>query len=490
MLITLILKEIQESIITLRFFIVTILCLILVPLGGYVTMKDYVKRNEGFHESVRLYEEQSQGKINAHFRAEAYRPPSELSILSIGLEEDLPNKISTTREGRFELTSDNDTDNLLSRFFGKIDYLFIVSYVLSLVAFMFTFSAVSNEKEMGTLRLIMSNSVPRWKIIFAKIIGNYGVFLTPLIITQMILLLIMFTGSQIEFTQELIVRTLIIYISVFIFLLLMFTIGIFVSIWTGRSTTSIMTLLFFWVFLVFVIPKTSPMLAEILYPVKSKQVISMEIKLAVQNFENELNEKRADLLEQVGKEFGISLNSSVFFSFKGDTVKRDKALEQYDKRIVPLEQEYENLKSSAIQRLESEHRNRLSTQTSVSRNLARLSPVSCFMFFVSEIAGTGISEIENIRGNAGIFQEKVNSEVYDLFTVKIYASKDGSRSISSNAKDDLDSSKIPVPQFGLYKRATLAEIFENEWVDVVLLLLYTILFFTIGFVSFIRYDVR
>ncbi|MFC1537816.1 ABC transporter permease [Candidatus Latescibacterota bacterium] len=489
MLITLILKEIHESIITFRFFIVTLLCLILVPLGGYVTMKDYVKRNEVYHESVRLYEEQSQGRINANFNAEAYRPPSELSILAIGLEEDLPNKITTSRNGRFELTSQNETDNLLSRFFGKIDYLFIVSYVLSLVAFLFTFNAVSHEKESGTLRLMMSNSVPRWKIIIAKICGNYAVFLAPLIVTQTMLLLIMFTGSEVVFSFDILIKTVVIFIAAYVFLLMMFTIGIFISIWTGRSTTSIMTLLFLWVFFVFVIPKTSPMLAEILYPVKSKQVVSMEIKMATDDIENELNEKRGELLDSVGEEVGVEMNGMIFFG-QGDAEKRDEALARYNEIKGPLEQEYEDMKNNSIQNIETDYNNRLSMQTNIARNLARVSPVSCFMFLFSEIAGTGILENENVRENAVSFQNQVEQEIYDQININVYATSDGARIQMPQPREGVDQQKLPVPRLTEYRRATLSEIVTAEWADILLLFLYTILFFMISFVSFIRYDVR
>jgi len=58
------------------------------------------------------------------------------------------------------------------------------------------------------------------------------------------------------------------------------------------------------------------------------------------------------------------------------------------------------------------------------------------------------------------------------------------------AKDGVDQKELPVPQLNEYQRATLAENFGAEWVDIVLLGLYTILFFTGAYVSFLRYDVR
>ena len=406
------------------------------------------------------------------------------------MEDDLPNRIVTSREGRYELSSESEEDNLLSTFFGKIDFLFIVSYVLSLVAFIFTFSTVSGEKESGTLRLVMSNQVPRWKIIFAKIIGNYAVFFAPLLIAQLVLLLILFSSSAIVMSSVLIIKTMVIFSSVFVFLLAMFTLGILVSILTGRSTTSIMSLLFIWVFLVLVIPKTSPMVAEILHPAKSRDALNREISVSNENLTDELNEKREELMREVGNEYGFDFNFSTVFGGQGDIEKRDQALARYDELKVPLEQEYEDKISSEIRKLETDYHNNLNAQILIARNFARFSPVSCFMFFIAELSGTGIGEGENIRENAVIFQDQIDREIYELFISKFYATPDGSRMQIADKNGDFDEKDLDVPQFRDYRRPSLGEILMTEQFDIGLLLFYAVLFFVLSYVSFIRYDVR
>ncbi len=101
MLKTIIKKEILEAIFSLRFLIATLLCFVLIPLGMYVNMKEYEQRLADYQEAVRLYQQRSEGNIPWDFQAEGYRPPSVLSIFSVGLEYFFPNKIVTSRGGAF-----------------------------------------------------------------------------------------------------------------------------------------------------------------------------------------------------------------------------------------------------------------------------------------------------------------------------------------------------------------------------------------------------
>src|SRR6266404_609101 len=191
MLATLIKKEILEAVLSFRFIIAGLLCLVLIPLGIYVNMKDYERRLAVYQEAGRLYEQRARGHINTNFEAEGYRPPSVLSVFSVGLEYFLPNKVTTSPGGHVTTTNDQGINNPQSLLFGKIDLLFNVSFVISLLALIFSFNAVTGEKEDGTLRLVMSSNVPRWQILLGKIIGNYlvllVVFLFP-ILTSLIIL--------------------------------------------------------------------------------------------------------------------------------------------------------------------------------------------------------------------------------------------------------------------------------------------------------------
>ena len=54
---TLLQKEIHDSLLSLRFTVALILCLILIPVGMYVNLKDYEKRLSSYQQSVQIYQQ-------------------------------------------------------------------------------------------------------------------------------------------------------------------------------------------------------------------------------------------------------------------------------------------------------------------------------------------------------------------------------------------------------------------------------------------------
>ena len=121
--------------------------------------------------------------------------------------------------------------------------------------------------------------------------------------------------------------------------------------------------------------------------------------------------------------------------------------------------------------------------------LSRISPVFCFANIVSEISGTGILELHNFYEHARLFQNQVKKAIYDNVVVKKYSTTTGS-SVYASTVDGFEFDNVSIPHISNYHHVTLPEALENVWLDILLLVLYNILFFTAGFVSFIRYDVR
>ena len=245
MVLTLIIREIQDKIYSAQFMIITLLCVILIPLGLYVSMKDFEKQQREYMNSVQEYYQKSQTKVNSNFRAEGYRPPSVLNVFSNGLNDYLPYKVVTDRHKGFTIETKMQQSNLISILFGKIDFTLMVTSFLSILSIIFTFSCVSNEKENGTIRLIFSNPVQRWKLVVAKIVGNYTLFCIPFFLSVIVGLLLLNTSSYISiFDAGFWAPFLFICLATLLLILLLFCLGFFISTITHNSLTSIITLLF------------------------------------------------------------------------------------------------------------------------------------------------------------------------------------------------------------------------------------------------------
>ena len=95
----LILKEIREIITNVRSLFVLLICVVLIPLGLYVSTKEYEQNKVAYRDAERMYEENNKDNKSMGFVAEGYIPPSPLSIFSSGLSAYLPDKITTDSKG-------------------------------------------------------------------------------------------------------------------------------------------------------------------------------------------------------------------------------------------------------------------------------------------------------------------------------------------------------------------------------------------------------
>ena len=361
---TLIRKEIVETMLDLRFTIVTLLCVVLIPLGMYVSRKNYEQRMAEYQREHQMYRQHYGKNVSYKVQAQGHRPPSVLSIFALGLDSFLPNKVITSRSGLLETAKAHDINNPQSLLFGSIDLLFNVSFVMSLAALIFTFNSISGEKEKGTLRLTIANSIPRGQILLAKIVGNYVVILIPFLISLLFALLILDASPNISIVSRQVCPSLLVIIFVtFLFLLAMVSLGVFVSTLSHTSLTSIVMLLFVWVILVLAIPKVSPMVAEIICPIESQSIISLRKQIASKDVQEEFAQKRRELFDRCRIAFGLPRG---WTSTHPDSDTGKKVNAQFEKELPLLNEEYQKRTTNGIRQIEQDYKNKRNLQTSIA----------------------------------------------------------------------------------------------------------------------------
>jgi len=179
-------------------------------------------------------------------------------------------------------------------------------------------------------------------------------------------------------------------------------------------------------------------------------------------------------------------HSGVSTSPRGEAEK--KAYAKYDAEVVALESECQRRIADAIRKLEQNYRNKRNIQASLAVNLSRISPVSCYTYLISGLAGTGPAEVDTFTENAERYQELVRAAIYDNWTIKSY-SMGGGRATSTREVEGFDRSKASLPEMQ-YRYTTMADVLRTGWIDILLLFAFNILFFAVAFVKFNKYDVR
>ena len=482
---TLFVREIQGAILDFRFWVVLALCLCVIPLSFYVSVKNYSQRLSDYQQEVQAYRDRT-GSIGAYLAAEGVHPPSPLSIFSQGLGHKMPKKVITSRNGeyRIEYAKPDNKQDLL----GEIDFAFIVAFVLSILAIVFTFSAISGDKESGVLRSILSNPVLRRQVLMAKLFGNYIVFLVPFLLSILVALLIVYISGIIPiFSKELFPFVLVMIGISLVFLFSLFSLGLWVSALTQNSILSINVLLLIWIVLGLVIPKLSPIIGAVIYPVESTNVFEAKKAILRIDIEKEQYKDEGALYETLRAQHhpesrGVAGGSGL----SSDWQNLNNA---FDEQVKPIREKYEQQIISETERITNDYNMRRNKQNNIARTISLFSPIHSISNLLAEFSGTGNSETDNFMQQAKQFQTTVKQEIYDKFVVKIYRSG-GSTASNTNTIDNFDPKDVPVPELDNYRHVSLAKIFQQHWMDITLLGFYSLLFFVCAFVSFLRFDVR
>ena len=184
------------------------------------------------------------------------RPPNPLSIFNLGLDKRLGNTLGVYYLYVPSLwdAGKHGTNNTYLNIFSSIDIVFIFQGVLSLLALVFAYDALAGERERGTLRLVLTHSVSRGQILFAKYISAMTCLLTPLLMCFLLVLIMLTTSSSIFLSTDDFLRIGGVIFTSFIYLSLFYLIGMLISVATRRTSTALMISMFVWGFLVLVYP--------------------------------------------------------------------------------------------------------------------------------------------------------------------------------------------------------------------------------------------
>ena len=257
MLKTLIRRELLAHLLAYRFFVAMIVLLALVIANTVVLIYDYERRLALYNKAIQSnHDEVVSTQTYSRLRLNVDRPPNPLSLFNRGLDKRLGNTVRVHRAFVPTLWDaglhgmDNPFLNLLS----SIDLVVVFQVVLSLLALLYAYDAVAGEHEKGTLRLIMTTSASRGKILLAKYIGAMATLVVPLTIS-LILTQILISGSgSIVLSGDDWIRIGGFYLTSILYLSVFYLMGLLISATTRRTATALMSCMFAWVFLVLIYP--------------------------------------------------------------------------------------------------------------------------------------------------------------------------------------------------------------------------------------------
>ena len=469
MLITLIRKEMMHHILSVRFVVLLVMCLLLVPLTLHINYRNYLQNRVNYQESLKLSSPESEEKPPDAPDPDTevsklFLEPTPLSVFAKGLEESLPSYLGMTRNG-VKQGSMSLGEAPLSSALGNLDFLFVVSTVFSLLALLFTFDAVAGEREAGTLRITLSNALPRDSFLWSKLIGGYIVFVVPFLVAFLLGLLLLVAQGFPLGASDIFGRVLSLTLVSLLYIGVFFAIGTVISTYLDNSKTALIVAFTVWVLAVLIAPRVGFLTAKLIAPTRAIQSVYME-KTAIRN--NLSAEKEQEISGKIIETLGTSIN------FNEDAKKIA------DLR-APIDAEYRQKFQEQVDKVEREYRREKKRQESVGENFSRITPTSSLIYLTMNLAQTG----------------KIKRDTYFQMGDRYYTLLE--EAYFSGIKDDQFAtmarftSKQPEPKKIApppdMAETSLSETVRHSMVDLLLLCFLAVVLTTVAFLKFFRLDI-
>jgi len=369
--------------------------------------------------------------------------------------------------------------------FPAIDLIAFVGIIMSLMAVVFGYDAICGEKQRGTLRLMLSYSVPRHTVLIAKWIGGYVTLITPLLLTVLAGAAIVGAQRDIALDAGRWARLAAILGFAVLYVAAMYSLAIYVSCLTANPATSVLILLSVWVVVVLAIPNLSPHVAGILRPAADPLEIAQardQVQRSIwDRDEGVMQEKQ----EEYEKQHGIPhrwWETDPSFRNKPENQEKLRAWREF---MEELDHECTLIILDGYRKVAERYGRQVDAQTDLSRWIGRVSPFSCFALAATELADVGIMEGKRYLEQAYAFQRTLCDYGFN----EIRAHREYERKHKKPPPPWNKSKQKPVPEFH-YVPAPPREYVRAATVDGGILLGGVFVLFMLSFVTFLRYDVR
>ena len=492
MLKTIIAREILDNVLNLRFMIGLILCLIITVACIIILTHDYRQELADYNHRVNLHEEflskfAVTPWISIHQMQPRQKPPERFRPLIVGMSGDE--------------SSNSFDENPLPILFPPLDFLFIVTIIMSLLALLFSYDAVTGERERGTLRQMISNSVSRTTILLGKFLGGTASLIIPFILALLVGVLYINLNPNIQWDGSAWAELGLLIAASLTFITSFYLLGLMVSTWSRSSAVSILNCLFLWVLLILVIPNVCPYISAQLRRVPSiRETERREEEVKRASFETR-KQRRKEVVEQFRGKYGRLFSQFEALGFGrildnqvGDAEKVEKLadadpqfkamVDAFRGELARVGQEFRTAQNNAFRELWADLNTKAAAQTRLAKNLAGISPLADFVYVARDITGTGLRSLKYFEESMHEYMFRFGDYVSGVEAEVMAAHKNEPTPEGGWPLDIRDHPRFVFQEESLKGKLGAALPYWG------ILGLFNMVFFAAAFAGFMRYDVR
>lgn len=435
-------KELKAILLSPRFVGTFLVGAVLILLSVYVGIQEYRAAVDHARTSQQLSDQRLREATSwMAASTRAYRTPDPMMIFVSGLAFDVGRWTPIGTRSGVRLRHSLYSDEPIYAVFRFVDFALIVVVVMSLFALLFTYDAVSGEREDGTLKLVFSHPLPRAKYILAKATGAWlGLVAALAVPTALAVLLVLL--YNIPFAAGDWLRLILLIGLAALFCGCFVMIGLLISSLTRYSSVSFLIGLMTWVALTLIIPRIGVITAGHLTTIPTVAELQGQREAFARDkwdtFTRDGLGRWQESTDSLGEEALLARIQSE------DSLRRqvEKDINEYEAQI------YADL------------RRKSERQQKLALTLARLSPVSAFQLGAMSLAGTDLAmktrfedAMDSYRGQFAAYVDQQQAATPGAGGIRIeFNSEKGMKIDNPRDAGALDVSGIPqyiTPRFSL-----------------------------------------
>jgi len=494
-------KEFHDNLLTFRFSFGTLILILLVLAITLVNVKNFTELRKNYQLSLQETEKSlKETRVYCQLRYTALKPPEIFSVLNLGVTKRLGNSVRITLREVPSIAKKFTEENPLLSVFPSLDLTLVYKIVISLLALLFGFDAICGEKEKGTLKIILSQKVSRFKVVFGKYLGRLLTLTTVLLISLIVgfvILVAQFASLSLMDWLRLVLFAAftLLYISIFLIL------GFLVSALTKKGSSSLLFSLVVWVALVIILPNLTTYLAAALKPIPPEKTVDVQADEISNQTDKTIGAWQAAHPQDIAMSGMIGPDEWAITSAPRNTI-------YYFRRFILFSEPLLRKKADDIWNVKQDYYRSLKRQEKLSSFLAEWLPTGLFDEATELVSKTNLANYEKFIQQAILYRESIfqylqSKDAYNslrYFTVveeKDLLSDEQWMKISMQKPDGsyrtvMDSPPLQLDDFPRFKyqQESLPDLLSRALAFLLAFILFNLGLFICSAIAFNFYDVR
>ncbi|TGE04543.1 ABC transporter permease [Hymenobacter fodinae] len=282
----------------------------------------------------------------AHYGSFAFRPKSGLSLLDSGLDSFTGASVflEAHQQNSVNFSQAQQSGSLIR--FGELTVAFVLQQLVPLLIIFLCFSAFTEERETGTLKLLLSQGVSLRQVAWGKVAG-YGRAVALVVAPALLLAAwLLFGQEEVAGSPDVWTRLGLFVLSYAVYFFLWIVGSVVVSAWQEHARSALITLLGCWMLGTIILPKATANVGAHLFPTITKAQMDAEVHEQAQrgiNGHDPQDKRSAALKEGLLKKYGVTSEKELPVSVAGLVMAESEAYTSkvYQQHFADLTRTYE-----------------------------------------------------------------------------------------------------------------------------------------------------